>query len=481
MGTQMNRDAPDKGMNTISKTVTGFFVFFMIVFLIYALTGSVDMKKAELKNLAIINEANTILNRANTAYQNGDEEQALELYKKAATLGSAKAHYYLAYRFVFEEDKNDYHYLQAAKMGHEKSLEEALGTIFYVTNDLRINSPQKALDLYKQAIKYNQSIDLDSVYGLKEMISDIEKCVEAEPFDGNAFLEKFNITKEHDDTYKSLDNPYYLLELAEKAANSDRFGKPNAKLAFNLVCRGLLGGADRESIIKDTYEKWKNSKKPQFNFCEHVSSKWGAWYCENRVEKREEKIIENISYPKVTDHIWNINGADISPRCMEEMWVSMDNYQEYEEQYPESKNFRDYPGQYWGNPIPLTPINASWGEPLSLPKSLALCNKMGPKDTNTIEENSISQSFLNDPESNENTNKGYTLIAEWGAKECSKLVPHFAGNCQSLVFVKLDNSYKYPDIQRNTYAYITDRGKTYIVPVTTEMPLTKVIELIENS
>jgi hypothetical protein len=208
-----------------------------------------------------------------------------------------------------------------------------------------------------------------------------------------------------------------------------------------------------------------------------------TWDCVRFIEIAEDKRLKKLSYPKVTDHIWNVNRINISPKCMEEIWISADNYEEYEGRYPQAKNFRNYPGQYWGNLIPIEPINPGWesfGHPfLSLPKPLSSCNKIGPEDSTSINGNLFSLTFpidsIHSPEE-----KKYTLIAEWGSKECSKLVPHFTNNCQSLVFVKLDVSFRYPDIQSNTYAHITDNGEAYIVPVTTVMPLEDVISLIES-
>ena len=208
-----------------------------------------------------------------------------------------------------------------------------------------------------------------------------------------------------------------------------------------------------------------------------------TWRCVRFIEIAEDKRLEKLSYPKVTDHIWNVNGINISPRCMEEVWGSVDNYQEYEEQYPQAKKFRNYPGQYWGNLIPIEPINTSWGTSyplLSLPKTLSSCNKIGPEHSTSINGN-LSSLTVQDDSIQGNEDKNYTLIAEWGAKECSKLVPHFTNNCQSLAFVKIDVSGRYPWIQRNTYAHITDNGQAYIVPVTTLMFLEDVIDLIKSN
>lgn len=289
--------------------------------------------------------------------------------------------------------------------------------------------------------------------------------------------------------------------MGKDTANKSMRTMPKALLIFFLVAgfaflvyektRTVLDKADRAyraEKVDQALDLYKEAVEAGFDVkdsetCLHQKTRLDSWDCYHLKDMVEEKIWETLSYPKVTNHIWNVNGVDISPRCLEEEWTSSDNYQEYEEQYSKAENFSGYSGQYWGSLIPIEPINASWGKPLSLPKSLDLCNKIRPAESISVEKNVSSFSV---PEKHESTevgyyNKAYTLIAEWGAKECSKLVPHFAGNCQSLVFVKLDNSYKYPDVQRNTYAYVMDKERAYIVPVTHEMYLKDVLKLIENN
>jgi hypothetical protein len=241
------------------------------------------------------------------------------------------------------------------------------------------------------------------------------------------------------------------------------------------------GGAS--DITLELYEKVAESGVDVTGSSICNGSREDAWRCESLIGIAEDKRLEKLSYPKVTDHIWNVNGINISPKCMEEVWNSVDNYQEYEEQYPQAKNFMNYPGQYWGNLIPIEPINTSWGSSyplLSLPKTLSSCINIGTEDSTSINGNLFSLTVPDDS-MHGNKHKDYTLIAEWGAKECSKLVPHFTNNCQSLVFVRLDVSYRYPWIQRNTYAHITDNGQAYIVPVTTLMFLEDVIDLIKSN
>jgi hypothetical protein len=249
----------------------------------------------------------------------------------------------------------------------------------------------------------------------------------------------------------------------------------------------VLAKANRAFLKGDTDRAWKLYKKaveleldvgnaaicdssyrPDINRCLHLQV------------LTTEKHIEGLSYPKVTDHVWTVNNESISPLCMETIWMSGDNYEEYEERYPQAENFRFYPGQYWGSLIPIDPINASWGKLLSLPKDLKACNKIKPKDFTSIEENVFSHDVQDDSSVQHDSNK-YTLLAEWGREGCSKVIPQLADQCQSLAFVKIDTTYKYLDIAFNSYAHITDKGKAYIVPVTNGMPLGDLLKLIEDN
>ena len=74
---------------------------------------------------------------------------------------------------------------------------------------------------------------------------------------------------------------------------------------------------------------------------------------------------------------WVHNKLTISPRCFSVLWVSGDNYEEYEEQYKiENKtDFRNNVGKYFINLIPIEEINTSWGEKISLAKNIVECNK----------------------------------------------------------------------------------------------------------
>jgi hypothetical protein len=249
----------------------------------------------------------------------------------------------------------------------------------------------------------------------------------------------------------------------------------------------VLAKANRAFLMGDTDRAWELYKKAveleldvsDSAICESSYTK-NINMCSYLDELTTEMHIEGLSYPKVKDHVWIVKDESISPLCMANMWMSGDNYEGYEEQYPQAENFRNYQGQYWGSMIPIEAINSSWSKTRSLPKSLEACNKIKSKDITSIEGNVFSHSVPVDT-SEQYDFREYTLIAEWGPEECSMLVPHFAGQCQSLVYVKLDATYRFRDIQWNSYAHVTVKGKAYILPVTLIMPLGDLLKLIGNN
>ena len=109
--------------------------------------------------------------------------------------------------------------------------------------------------------------------------------------------------------------------------------------------------------------------------------------CAYLSDEKMEQGFSKLSYPKVEDKIWTVNGVDILPSCLEVVWISSDNYEEYEEHFPAAKEIYRYPGKYWGDTVPLEPLNASWGEPVSLPKKISECNVLASNKRKETEGN----------------------------------------------------------------------------------------------
>jgi hypothetical protein len=372
--------------------------------------------------------------------------------------------------WTYEDIPNELNFAEKDKEQLAKakeSLREELDEYFYRPANLKKADPQKALNLYNQAKKLNLELNLK----FKD-IAVIEKCVEVSPFDGVEFLKKYGLEEEHD---KGID-PYYVWKLAEDAASSERFGPPDAKLVLQLICHGSWVPAEIKFAVEDAYDNWKNQKQPDFNLCNSVTSSHGMMRCVNRASKRMEET-KTLTYPKVVDHIWEVDGITILPTCTEIIWSSGDNVEEYEEKFPSADNFRSYPGQYWGRLIPLQPIDASWGEAVSWPQLIDKCNKI----ESGVPEKTKNFIRINDPKADHREDESnYTLLAEWGSDDCSKLVPYFSEHCKSLVFLSMNEGTIFGRAW-NTYAYISQEEGDYIVPVTTGKPLDEVIKMIEQN
>lgn len=234
-------------------------------------------------------QATSYLLQANTAYENGDKEVAMELYLKAAQGGNADAHFALAYEYVLPDDENTFHYIEAAKKGHGEALEYALNDLFFRATILNEANPSLALEIYQQAKKSNPSL---KIYDEKSKLKTIQMCVEPGEFDVETFTKKYNIDSEETDGRNSLDESgfYRVWNLAEEASRGGRFGKPNAKLVLNLVCRGGFVPAELESAVEETYNNWKNDTVKEFNICDYVTSGIGAGFCASRQDDADTKV-----------------------------------------------------------------------------------------------------------------------------------------------------------------------------------------------
>ena len=226
-----------------------------------------------------VEQAESYLLQGNTSYENGDHEAAKQLYLKATQGGNADAHFALGYKYILPDEENTFHYIEAAKKGHEEALYYALDKLFFRAASLNKANPSLALEVYQQAKKSNPSL---KIYHEYSSLKTIQRCVEPGEFDVEAFTKKYNFTSEEDGSHG-------VWNLAEEASIGGRFGKPDPKLVFNLVCRGGFVPAELESAVEETYSNWKNGSVKEFKVCDHVSSGVGAGFCASRQNDADEK------------------------------------------------------------------------------------------------------------------------------------------------------------------------------------------------
>ena len=228
------------------------------------------------------------LAQANKAYDAKQPDNAKALYLKAAALNEPDAHFALFYKYVLPDSQHLYHLLEAARAGKSEAVGYMFEELVFRANSLTKANPALAMEVYKQALKVDASLS----YDFKTEAGCVQKCLEAGPFDAQAFFKKYNIKEE------SVNDFYGVWELAEEASHGGRFGKPHPKLVFQLVCRGSSVPAEGESAINDTYLSWKKNKVPAFNICDYITSGMGMGYCAHReddiAEANRQKRIKEL-------------------------------------------------------------------------------------------------------------------------------------------------------------------------------------------
>ena len=215
------------------------------------------------------------LQKAEASYQAGEKELAKEYFLKAAKLGSAAAHFAVAYRFTVTEEESLFHYSEAAKLGHGDALEYALDRLLFRADSLTLADPQKALDVFERAKKKNPSIAL---YDEEAKLEVMRKCAEAGPFDVGEFIRRYHLEE-----FTDFDGGYYQVwELAEEASKGGRFGAPDPHLVFQLIVRGSRVPAELELAVNEYYDHWKNGVVKEFDICRYVTSGFGQGFCSDR-------------------------------------------------------------------------------------------------------------------------------------------------------------------------------------------------------
>jgi len=221
-----------------------------------------------------------LVKSADKAYDLGEKEKSKELYLKAAAMNNAEAHFNIAYKFIVTHEESVFHYSEAAKLGHKDALEHALDVLFFRANSLTESNAEKAYEIYKSAKNANPNLE---IFAEEVQLRSLKRCIEANPFDANAFIKKYNIK----DT--ELDGTYGIWELAAEASRGGRFGIPNPKLVLQLVCRGGFVPFELKFAIDTTYKCWKENEAFEFNVCDYVGSGFGLSYCSAKAEDKANK------------------------------------------------------------------------------------------------------------------------------------------------------------------------------------------------
>ncbi|MCE0760984.1 hypothetical protein LWH94_17530 [Marinobacter sp. G11] len=243
--------------------------------LLAAFSLSLGSVAAEPHSDEIIQEAVT---SGDQLYENGDKIAAKNTYLIASYLGSPRAHFKLAYRFVLPPHKKEYHLEQAALAGHEKALELYLDHTFYRAGSIKQANPHKAAAVYGRALRSNPAIK----FRFRDPEETLELAWNQKPRDKEKFFSQYNVQDEDGEW------PFYdVWELAEKASRpSEIFGEPDPALVFWLITHGGHVPAETETAVQTYYQRWKSGGSIEFDICDYVTSGDGATFCSQR-EKEE--------------------------------------------------------------------------------------------------------------------------------------------------------------------------------------------------
>ncbi|WP_211828719.1 lysozyme inhibitor LprI family protein [Kistimonas asteriae] len=225
-------------------------------------------------------DVDAILENAEHAYTAGQKKKALALFAQAAEQHSGEASYALATKFDLEPQQAFEHYLDAARLGHEKALEIVLDRLFYNAESEQASDPAMALRIVQSALRFNP----DAISASKTSI--LSRCAEAGKFSLPAFLSKYGLTQLYEES-RGLE--YFVWELAEEASRGGRFLREDDRLTLQLVCRGGWAIAETEDAVETVHAQWKAGTQKPFNICDHITSGYGAGYCAMRMEQAAEK------------------------------------------------------------------------------------------------------------------------------------------------------------------------------------------------
>ncbi len=274
---------------------------------IYSLLRSIQIANSKLccivllivtvfTNSAFSQSGKELVKVADSLYNAGNESKAKEIYLKAASMGNPDAHYDLAYYYVVTQEESLYHNTEAAKMGHEKALEEVLNELFFRAGNFLKANPELAYKIFKIAKSKNPSMKLTEQ---DPMIVVIKEAIEPGPFDAKNFIEKYKLKD------SEINGDYAVWNLATEASVGGRFGPPNPNLVLQLVSRGGWVPQEVMGAVDDTYANWKENKNVEFKPCDYVTSGYGQGYCAGLDEKQANKeflIRVDKLTPKLNNH-----------------------------------------------------------------------------------------------------------------------------------------------------------------------------------
>jgi hypothetical protein len=258
----------------------------------------------------------------------------------------------------------------------------------------------------------------------------------------------------------------------------------NSLIKFTFETNDYFVSSD---LNKDTkllnHNVYKDSERKILEFRQ-------SWHCEDNQAKLEEfiqapKKVEQTPKVKRTvdesniDIAWKVDDKFIIPECFDYMWVSMDNYQVFFDEYIkklevahyDNKEFHKFVidiGTYLNKEVPLGHfIDPGWSgvKPLSLTKKLKGC--LSNKPETDVSFNS-STTFEDGNTYSGTSNTSYEVLESYDLKVANKLAPHVNQKFESIKKVKIKNwggGSRGHDTHILTYGLITLDGEKALLPL----------------
>ncbi len=199
-----------------------------------------------------------LIEKADSLYNKGKEEDAKYIYIEAAEKGNPLANYALAYKYGIEAKKN---YRIAAISGHPDGVRYYLDEVFFRAGTIEDSDPEDALEVYYKAKKANPELKF---YDDQKKVDVLRYCVEAGPFDMSSFLKKYG-AKGQDSGWK------WAKVVSTKSKDS--------QLTLQLICRGGEVPNEVKWAVEDYYKKWKDGSHSPFDGCDYAQARFTMSLC----------------------------------------------------------------------------------------------------------------------------------------------------------------------------------------------------------
>lgn len=224
----------------------------------------------------------SLVTKADTLYEAGDQKGARNLYEKAVALGSAEAHFNIAYKYIVSDQESVLHFSEAAKMGYKPALMYVLDGLFFRANSISKSNPQEALDVYL-AGKAKNPLMSDFGYSTEDdFIKPLKEAIEVGPIDLQSFVETYKLSKDEQIHLIDSNQPYAVWQIAEEVSIQGRFGKPDPKRTLQFIAYGCDVPLECTSAINDFYDYWKKGEVKEFDICNYVVGNSGIEFCKYR-------------------------------------------------------------------------------------------------------------------------------------------------------------------------------------------------------